>query len=80
MKKFNEIEQTPETAAQLLEMVRIVRGLKNDAQLSRVLGVAPPVISKIRMGVLKVGASMVVRILEETDFSINQIKAILQGE
>lgn len=80
MKKFNEIEQTPETAAQLLDEVIIARELKNDAQLSRLLGVAPPVISKIRMGVLKVGASMVVRILEETDFSISQIKAILQGE
>lgn len=80
MKKFNEIEQTPETAAQLLDEVIIARQLKNDAQLSRLLGVAPPVISKIRMGVLKVGASMVVRILEETDFSISQIKAILQGE
>lgn len=80
MKKFNEIEQTPETAAQLLDEVIIARNLKNDAQLSRLLGVAPPVISKIRMGVLKVGASMVVRILEETDFSIGQIKAILQGK
>lgn len=80
MKKFNEIEQTPETAAQLLDEVIIARQLKNDAQLSRLLGVAPPVISKVRMGVLKVGASMVVRILEETDFSIGQIKAILQGE
>ena len=80
MKKFNEIEQTPEKAAQLLDEVIIARQLKNDAQLSRLLGVAPPIISKIRMGVLKVGASMVVRILEETDFSISQIKAILQGE
>ena len=51
--------------------------LKNDAALSRVLEVAPPVISKIRHGNLPVGASMLISAHEESGLSIKEMKAVL---
>ena len=47
--------------------------LKNDAALSRALDVAPPVISKIRHGKLPVGASMLIRMHEESELSIKDL-------
>ncbi|RZI40305.1 hypothetical protein EGT07_24830 [Herbaspirillum sp. HC18] len=51
--------------------------LKNDAALSRTLGVAPPVISKIRHGRLPVGASMLVRMHEETGLNIRELRDLM---
>lgn len=52
--------------------------LKNDAALARLLEVAPPVISKIRHGVLPFGASMVIKVHETTDWPIRDIKGMLR--
>lgn len=51
--------------------------LKNDAALSRVLEVAPPVISKIRHGRLPVGASLLISAHEESGLSIHEMKTVL---
>lgn len=51
--------------------------LKNDAALSRVLEVAPPVISKIRHGRLSVGASMLISAHEESRLTIREMKDVL---
>jgi transcriptional regulator with XRE-family HTH domain len=51
--------------------------LKNDAALSRLLSVAPPVISKIRHGRLPVGASLLIRMHEETDISISELRELM---
>lgn len=51
--------------------------LKNDAALSRTLGVAPPVISKIRHGRLPVGASMLIRMHEETGLNIRELRELM---
>ena len=51
--------------------------LKNDAALSRVLEVAPPVISKIRHSRLAVGASMLIRMHEVSDLSIRQLREMM---
>jgi len=51
--------------------------LKNDAALSRLLEVAPPVISKIRHGRLPVGASLLIRMHEETNLSIRELRELL---
>jgi plasmid maintenance system antidote protein VapI len=51
--------------------------LKNDAALSRALEVAPPVISKIRHRRLPVGASMLIRMHEVTDLSIEELRDLL---
>lgn len=51
--------------------------LKNDAALSRTLEVAPPVISKIRHGRLPIGASMLIRMHEETGLNIKELRELM---
>jgi transcriptional regulator with XRE-family HTH domain len=51
--------------------------LKNDAALSRLLSVAPPLISKIRHGRLPVGASLLIRMHEETNISIRELRELM---
>jgi hypothetical protein len=54
--------------------------LKNDAQLSRVLEVAPPVISKIRHNTLPIGATILLRMHEVSDFSIRELRALMVSQ
>lgn len=61
-----------------LDLLLVTMTVKNDAGLSRVLEVAPPVISKIRHGRLPVGASMLISAHEESGLSIKEMKAILE--
>lgn len=63
-----------------LDMLIIEMSLKNDAGLSRVLEVAPPVISKIRHGHLSVGATLLISAHEESGMSIKKMKSILNAE
>jgi len=51
--------------------------LKNDAALSQLLEVAPPVISKIRHATLPIGATLMIRMHEESDFSISELRALM---
>ena len=51
--------------------------LKNDAALSRVLEVAPPVISNIRHNTLPIGATILLRMHEVSDFSIRELRALM---
>lgn len=51
--------------------------LKNDAALSQLLEVAPPVISKIRHHTLPIGATLLIRMHEESDFSIRELRALM---
>lgn len=51
--------------------------LKNDAALSRVLEIAPPVISKIRHRRLPIGASLLIRMNEASDISIKDLRALM---
>lgn len=54
--------------------------LKNDAALSRALEVAPPVISKIRHRTLPIGATILLRMHEVSDFSIRELRTLMAGE
>ncbi len=54
--------------------------LKNDAALSRVLEVAPPVISKIRHNTLPIGATILLRMHEVSDYSIRELRALMVRE
>lgn len=54
-------------------------GLKNDAQLSRALEVAPPVISKIRHYTLPIGATILLRMHEVSDISIRDLRALMES-
>ncbi len=53
--------------------------LKNDAALSRALEVAPPVISKIRHNTLPIGATILIRMHEISDFSIRELRELMAG-
>lgn len=61
----------------LLDALIEKMGLKNDAALSRRLEVLPPVISKIRHRRLPVGASLLIRMHEETGLSIKDLRALM---
>lgn len=63
-------------AEKIAEMRRMV-GVKNNAELSRVLEVPPPVISKINHGRLQIGATLIIGLHEETGIEIKEIKARL---
>ena len=51
--------------------------LKNDAALSRALGVAPPVISKIRHRKTPVSALLLIRMCEATNISIADLRLLM---
>jgi len=53
--------------------------LKNDAALSRALEVAPPVISKIRHNTLPIGATILIRMHEISDFSIRELRDLMSA-
>ena len=60
----------------LLDTIRERFNLKNDAALSRLLSVAPPVLSKIRGKTLPVGATLMISIHEVFNMSLKEIKAL----
>lgn len=49
--------------------------LKNDAALARELGVAPPVISKIRHGRMSVGDTLILKVHEKFGMPVPDIRA-----
>ncbi|MDP9109991.1 MAG: hypothetical protein M3N23_13135 [Pseudomonadota bacterium] len=51
--------------------------LKNDAALSRVLDVNPPVLSKIRHGTLPIGASLIIRIQDVSNYRLKKLRALM---
>jgi hypothetical protein len=61
----------------LLDILLARMQLKNDAALSRMLEVAPPVISKIRHHHLPIGASMLIRMHELTGMSIRDLRDLM---
>ena len=80
MTPFHKIEQKSYRNAKLLSEVINVTGLKNDAALSRAVEVAPPVISKIRTGRLKLGANMLVRLHLLSGISVERMKIVIAGD
>jgi plasmid maintenance system antidote protein VapI len=61
----------------LLDVLLAKMQLKNDAALSRMLEVAPPVISKIRHNKLPVGASLLLRMHEVTGISVRDLRDLM---
>jgi plasmid maintenance system antidote protein VapI len=76
---FFKIIQTKERNNLLLDAVMEAMHLKNDAALARLLEVGPPVVSKMRSFKLRILDSMVIRIHEETGFSIGKIKSLMSA-
>jgi len=75
-----ETAKAAENGNALLDSIIARQKLKNDAQLCRLLEVQPPVISKLRHGHVPIGASLLIRIHEETGMSIRELKDYLQRE
>lgn len=61
----------------LLDTIKEEQGLDSDAALGRLLDVHPPVISKIRQGKEKVGATLILRIYDKCGMSIERIRCLL---
>ncbi|RZT10181.1 hypothetical protein SAMN05216319_1366 [Duganella sp. CF402] len=70
----DEQEYSP---ARLLDVLVARLRLKNDAALSRLLGVEAPTISKIRHKRLRVGAAMLLRMHEVSHLSIDELRALM---
>lgn len=54
--------------------------VRNDAALSRLLGVHPPTISKMRTGRMSLTPSFMIRVHETFDIPIAEIKRIAYGK
>lgn len=61
----------------IMDKIKDMLGLKNDAAIARTLEVAPPVISKLRNGVLPFGSNYVIRAHELTGLPVREIKDCL---
>lgn len=61
----------------MLDSMIVALELKNDAALARTMDVAPPIVSKLRAGVLPFGPVYIIRCHELTGWSIAEIKAQL---
>lgn len=70
-------ETLPLDQSRLLNHIMAQLKLKNDAALSRVLEVAPPVISKIRHQRLAIGPALKIRILEKMEISVHEINYLI---
>lgn len=65
------------TPNRLLDAVLTQLRLKNDAALSRTLGVAPPVLSKVRHRRLPVAPGLMIQIHDATQLSIDEIRLLM---
>lgn len=64
----------------LLDAILNEHKLKNDAELSRKLEVAPPVLSKIRHGRLPFGAGMIVKVQDAFGWTLPAIRKYLPAK
>ena len=72
------IQQSPDQVgpAYLLDQLIARFGLKNDAELSRRLEVAPPVISKIRRRRMPIGDSMLLNMHETFGLAVSDLRVL----
>ncbi len=64
-------------ANQLLDWVRLRLQLKTDRQLCQALGLHAPVISKLRHGRVRLGAAVLVRILDVTNTQLCDLPSLV---
>jgi hypothetical protein len=69
--------QEPYNPNNLLDVLLGKMELKNDAALSRMLEVGPPIISKIRHRRLSVGASLLIRMHEVSGMSVRDLRDLM---
>lgn len=61
--------------ARLLALAAKALGLKTDRALAARCHITPPAISKMRTGSLPIGASMLLRLHDETGISLDKLRA-----
>jgi hypothetical protein len=76
--KTNRSEDEMADAHALLDFLIKEYGLKNDAALSRALGVSPSAISKIRSRAMGVSGDIKILIYKKTGLSIEDIESFLE--
>lgn len=64
----------------LLDAIMSILKLKNDLALARKMGVAAPVISKIRHGRLNISAPMLICMHEETGMPVRELRALMRND
>lgn len=69
--------KTKDTSGELLNKMAKEFRLKNDAAVAKFLDLAPPVVSKIRNGKLEVGASVILRVMKATAYTLDDVEALL---
>jgi plasmid maintenance system antidote protein VapI len=62
------------SASRLLDTVIRALGVKTDRALAARCHITPPVISKMRTGSLPIGASMLLRLHDETGISLDRLR------
>lgn len=67
-------------AHKLFDFLKTEYGLPSDRQLCAALGIKPPLLSKIRNGVLRVSSDVIILIHEKTGMSIADIKDFLKED
>lgn len=63
--------------ALVIDRLRDLHKLRNDAELSRVLGVQPPTLSKIRAGKSNFSAGLILRIHEVFGLPVADLRSML---
>ena len=71
---------TREGANRLFDHLLRTYRVKNDRALAKLLGVLPPVISKIRSGRLGMGDTILLAVHEVFEMPIKDIKGMLNGQ
>lgn len=72
-----QLDQPNYQPGKLLDGMQEKLGAKNDAELSRILKVAPPIISKIRHRRAPVSSSILLRMHEESHIEIRDLQAMM---
>lgn len=69
--------QTPYDPNRLFDVLLTRTNTRNDAALSRMLGVSPTIISKVRHHRLPVGATLLIRAQEITGMSVRELRKVM---
>lgn len=78
-KKTIDPHAPPQNPNHLLDALLVALNLKNDAALARKIGVAPPVLSKLRHYTLALTPAILLKLHDATAMSIAQLRALLHA-
>ena len=74
-----QVDKSKLDVGRLLDVIIDMLDLKNDAALSRVMGIDQPTISRIRNRKIPLGAAMIVRLHELTGVSTIEMQFLMEG-